>query len=282
MLEQSRIAFIGAGAMAEAVLKGLIAKTLVPPANLIAADVRPERGQDLVQRYGIRFTADNRSAVEGADIVVLAVKPQTLPDVLPDLSGRVPPDALVLSIVAGAKLDRLCEGLAHLAVVRSMPNTPAQVGQGMTVWTASPAVTEDQRARAAELLGALGVQVYAAEERFLDAATAVSGSGPAYVFLFMEALVDAGIELGFAPDVARRLVMQTLKGAAEYAIASPLELAQLRQQVTSPGGTTAAALRSFEADGFRDTVRRAVRAAYERSLELGKTPQPPVPGKGPS
>jgi pyrroline-5-carboxylate reductase len=281
MLEQSKIAFIGAGAMAEAILQGLTAKARVVPGNLIAADIRADRGRDLTQRYGIRFTADNRAALTGADIVVLAVKPQTLPAVLPQLRGGVPPGALVLSIIAGATLDRLRDGLAHPAVVRSMPNTPAQIGQGMTVWTAAPEVTAAQRAQAAELLGALGVEVYAAEERFLDAATAVSGSGPAYVFLFMEALVDAGIELGFAPPVARRIVMQTLKGAAEYASASPLELAQLREQVTSPGGTTAAALRSFEADGFRESVRRAVRAAHARSIELGRT-APAETGKGSS
>jgi pyrroline-5-carboxylate reductase len=279
MLEKTRIAFIGAGAMAEAILQGLLAKKLVDPGRLIAADVRADRGRDLTERYGIQFTPDNRAALAGADVVVLAVKPQTLPTVLPELAGAVPEKALVVSIIAGARLATLCGGLSHPAAVRSMPNTPAQIGKGMTVWTASPAVSDVQRARAGELLGALGVTVYVDDERFLDAATALSGSGPAYVFLFMEALVDAGVELGFAPLVARQLVLQTIKGAAEYAGVSPLDLAQLRRQVTSPNGTTAAALASFEADDFRNAILRAVRAAYRRSLELGQAPAQPDQGK---
>jgi pyrroline-5-carboxylate reductase len=151
-----------------------------------------------------------------------------------------------------------------------MPNTPAQVGQGMTVWTAAPSVSESQRSQAKALLSALGLEVYVEEERFLDAATALSGSGPAYVFLFMEALVDAGVKLGFPPAVAKQLVMQTVKGSAEYAAGSLKDLPALREQVTSPGGTTAAALRSFKQDGFRESIARAVEAAYRRSIELGK------------
>jgi pyrroline-5-carboxylate reductase len=270
MLEESNVAFIGAGVMAEAVIKGLLAKNLVAPARITAADVRPERGRELTERYAVAFTADNRAAVEGADLIVLSVKPQILPQALPSISGRIPKGALVLSIVAGAKISTLAEGLAHPAVVRSMPNTPAQIGQGMTVWTASASVSDGQRAQARELLGALGEQVYVEEEGFLDAATALSGSGPAYVFLFMEALVEAGVRLGFPPAVARRLVLQTVKGAADYAKESPLDLASLRTQVTSPGGTTAAALEQFEKAGFREIVSRAVQAAQRRSIELGK------------
>jgi pyrroline-5-carboxylate reductase len=192
----------------------------------------------------------------------------------------VPKQALVLSIMAGVKLSTIAEGLAHPAVVRSMPNTPAQIGQGTTVWTASPSVTDTQRALARELLGALGVELYVEEERFLDAATALSGSGPAYVFLFMEALAEAGVQLGFSPEASKRMVLQTVKGSAEYALCSSKDLASLREQVTSPGGTTAAALRSFAEDDFRDVVSRAVIAAYRRSIELG-TPKPQAQtGKG--
>jgi pyrroline-5-carboxylate reductase len=270
MLEKSKVAFIGAGVMAEAVIHGLLNKKIIAPSNITASDVRPERGKELVDRYAVSFTADNRAAMERADVIVLSVKPQTLPQVMPPLAGGVPKRALVLSIIAGAKIATISDGLAHAAVVRSMPNTPARIGRGMTVWTASPAVTEAQRSQAREILGALGMEVYVEEEAYLDAATALSGSGPAYVFLFMEALVEAGIQLGFSPAVARQLVLQTVQGSAEYAGSSALELPQLRNQVTSPGGTTAAAIQSFEADGYREVVSRAVHAAHRRSIELGK------------
>jgi pyrroline-5-carboxylate reductase len=270
MLEKSKVAFIGAGVMAEAVIQGLLTRKLIDPSRITASDVRPERGQELVDRYAIVFTADNRAAAEAADVIVLSVKPQTLPQVMPALSGGITQRALILSIIAGAKISAIADGLAHAAVVRSMPNTPARIGRGMTVWTAADAVTKAQRSQAREILGALGMEVYVAEEDYLDAATALSGSGPAYVFLFMEALVEAGIQLGFPPDVARQLVLQTVQGSAEYAGSSALDLAQLRRQVTSPGGTTAAAIQSFEADGFREVVSRAVHAAHRRSIELGK------------
>jgi pyrroline-5-carboxylate reductase len=248
----------------------LLEKKLIDPARIIAADIRPERGRELTGRYGIGFTADVRAAVDGADVVVLAVKPQSLPQVLPLLARRVPERALVISIIAGAKISRIADGLSHPAVVRSMPNTPAQIGQGITVWTAAPSVSKGQRAQAKALLGALGAEVCVEEERYLNAATALSGSGPAYVFLFMEALVDAGIQLGFTPETAKQLVLQTVKGSAAYAAASSKSLAALREQVTSPGGTTAEALRSFEKDEFRAAVSRAVEAAHRRSIELGK------------
>ncbi len=270
MLEKSAIAFVGAGVMAEAILLGLVKKKAIDPARVTAADVRPERGRELAEKYAVAFTTDNRQAVAGADVVVLAVKPQTLPQVLPGLSGAIPERALVLSIIAGARIPAIAEGLNHAAVVRSMPNTPAQIGQGVAVWAASPEVDADQRAQAREILGALGMEVYVAEERFLDAATALSGSGPADVFLFLESLTAAGVELGFDPALAKQLVLQTAKGAVEYASSCALDLEQLRRQVTSPGGTTAAALHSFEDDGFRGAVSRAVQAAHRRSIELGK------------
>ncbi|MBN1438254.1 MAG: pyrroline-5-carboxylate reductase [Anaerolineales bacterium] len=278
MLENSTVAFIGAGVMAEAIIRGLTDRKLIDPARIVAADIRPERGRELRERYGVGFSIDNRAALDGADTVVLSVKPQILPQVLPALSGGVPQDALVLSIIAGARIATLCDGLRHASVVRSMPNTPAQIGRGVTAWTASPAVTENQRAKAKELLGALGAEVYVEGENLLDAVTAVSGSGPAYAFLFMEALVDAGVGLGFEPDLAKQLVLQTVRGAAEYALGAESDLAQLRKQVASPGGTTEAALRSFERDEFRNVVRRAVQAAHQRSLELGSGP---IPGSKP-
>jgi pyrroline-5-carboxylate reductase len=208
--------------------------------------------------------------VDGAGVVVLSVKPQILPDVLTTLKGRIPKQALVLSIVAGAKIAALTSGLSHAAVVRSMPNTPAQVGQGMTVWSTTSETTSQQRDQAREILGALGVETYVEDEDYLDMATALSGSGPAYVFLFMEALVDAGVHLGFPQPMAEQLVLQTVKGSVEYALQSPQTLARLRNQVTSPGGTTAEALYYLDKAGFRTAISRALYAAYQRSIQLGK------------
>ncbi|MGD0805877.1 MAG: pyrroline-5-carboxylate reductase [Anaerolineales bacterium] len=270
MLEKSKAAFIGSGVMGEAMIKGLLTGKLMDPARITAADIRPERGQELKQRYGISFAADNAAAVDGADVVVLSVKPQVLPEVMPSLQGRVPKGALVLSIIAGAKLSGIVEGLAHASVVRAMPNTPAQIGEGMTVWTSSPSVTEIQKGQAKQILGALGVEVYVEDEDLLDVATALSGSGPAYVFLFMEALVDAGVHLGFSRQLAEQLVLQTVKGSVDYAMHTSQHLARLRNQVTSPGGTTAEAMYYLEKAGFRTAISRAVWAAFQRSVELGK------------
>lgn len=270
MLTDSRIAFIGSGAMAEAMISGLLGKGMAEPANLIAAGPREERGRRLRELYRITATMDNAQATHEADIVVLSVKPQVLAQVMPGLRGKIRPDALVLSIVAGARIETITSGLAHVNVVRSMPNTPAQIGQGITVWIAAPGVNDAHKAQARALLGALGEEIEADNEDQLDMATALSGNGPAYVFLFMEALVDAGVHLGFSRRVAEQLVVQTVKGSVEFYEHSPSHLARMRNQVTSPGGTTAEALYFLEKAGFRTAISRAVWAAYQRSVELGQ------------
>ncbi|MFQ5615734.1 MAG: pyrroline-5-carboxylate reductase family protein, partial [Anaerolineales bacterium] len=194
--------------------------------------------------------------------------------VLDDLKGAIQPHALVLSIIAGAPIKKIAKGLKHDSIVRSMPNTPARIGRGITVWTASPAVSEMQQEMARQILSALGDEIFMEEEKYLDMATALSGTGPAYVFLFMEAMVDAGVHLGFPRRVAEQLVTETLRGSVEYYLDSsesrPLHLTRMRNQVTSPGGTTAAALYFLEKAGFRTAISRAIWAAYERSRELGK------------
>jgi len=269
MLKDSKIAFIGAGAMAEAMIEGLLSKDIAQKQNIVASGPRDERGKALQEKYGVGVTTDNAQAAKGADVVVLSVKPQVLPGVLPALKGKVRPEALVLSIVAGARIENIITGLSHGSVVRSMPNTPAQIGEGITVWIAAPGVTTTQREQARMLLGALGQEVEADDEDQLDMATALSGTGPAYVFLFMEALVDAGVHLGFSRRVAEQLVVQTVKGAVDFYHYSPSHLARLRNQVTSPGGTSAEALYYLEKAGFRTAISRAVWAAYERSVALG-------------
>lgn len=270
MLTHLRIAFIGPGAMAEAMIRGLLTKELVAPSQIIAAGPRSARLEEIQNRYGNQITTDNATASDGADVVVLAIKPQMLNHVMHGLKGHIRPSALVVSIIAGARLGAIEHGLGHSAIVRSMPNTPAQIGQGMTVWTAAPTVTMAQREQAQAILGALGDEIFVEDEDYLDMATALSGTGPAYVFLFMEAMVDAGVHLGFPRYIAEKLVLQTVRGSVEYAQQTPQHLARLRNQVTSPGGTSAEALYYLEKAGFRTALSRSVWAAYQRSSQLGR------------
>jgi len=269
-LKNSVVAFIGGGVMAEAMINGILSEGLTEPGLIIAGDPREERGQELEELYSVRATRDNREAVKEARIVVLSVKPQVMPAVLQELRGLVPPDALVLSIVAGSRIKVIAEGLGHSAVVRAMPNTPAQIGEGMSVWTATASVGEEQRAQAQTILQALGEEVYLEDEDYLDMATALSGTGPAYVFLFMEAMIDAGVHLGFSRRVAQQLVLQTIRGSVDFARQSIAHPAELRNMVTSPGGTSAEALYQLEKGGFRTVLSRAIWAAYQKSKYLGE------------
>lgn len=286
MLEK-KIAFIGPGIMAEAMIYGLLRFNLASKQHLIAAGPRPERLQQLHEKYGITTSAENATAASQADVVVLSIKPQRLEHVMFGMRGCIAENALVLSIVAGAKIKKIAQGLAHDKVVRCMPNTPAQIGEGITVWTDSPQVSEEQRELTRTILGALGEEIYVEEENYLDMATALSGTGPAYVFLFMEAMVDAGVHLGFPRRIAERLVAQTVRGSVDYyqKREDPVHLARLRNEVTSPGGTSAAALYYLEKAGFRTAISRAIWAAYERSQELGRGAErqsPEQPGDGTS
>lgn len=273
MLSQKTIAFIGSGVMAEAMIKGLLRQGLVAPEQIRASGPRPERGQQLFDRYGIGTTTVNVEAASGADVVVLSVKPQVLCRVLQELAGHVDPGSLALSIVAGARMATIQRMLDLPAVVRVMPNTPAQIGLGISVWTATPSTTEAQRGQALAILQALGEEEYVGDEGYLDMATALSGTGPAYAFLLMEAMVDAGVHLGFSRHVSERLVIETLRGSVEYARQSPKHLAALRNQVTSPGGTSAEALYHMEKGGLRTVLSRAIWAAYQRSRALGSQAQ---------
>jgi len=264
-----KIAFIGPGVMAEAMIAGLLRKKLAKSENIIASGPREERVADLSRKYKIKSAVDNASAAEQADVVVLSVKPQRLSEVMKGLY-KIRPDALVLSIVAGASIQKMSRTLKHQAVVRSMPNTPGQIGEGITVWTASARTSQEQREVAQQILGALGEEVFVEDEGYLDMATALSGTGPAYVFLFTEALIDAGVHMGFPRRIAEQLVLQTIKGSVAYYHHAERHPATLRNQVTSPGGTSAEALYYLEKAGFRTALSRAIWAAYQRSLELGK------------
>lgn len=266
---KKNITFIGSGAMAEAMIAGLIRQKLAKPEELSASGPRPERGEELKKKYGVKPFTDNSQAVHNADVVVLSIKPQRLSDVMKGIKS-VHAEALVLSIVAGASIKKIGAGLKHKAIVRSMPNTPGQIGEGITVWAASHETSDEQRETAKKILGALGEEVFVEDESYLDMATALSGTGPAYVFLFTEALIDAGVHMGFPRRIAEQLVLQTIKGSVDFYEQAEKHPATLRNQVTSPGGTSAEALYYLEKAGFRTAISRAVWAAYQRSVELGK------------
>jgi len=264
-----KIAFIGGGNMGEATLSAVLDKGLSTPEAISVSDTAEARRQHLEQKYGVAVTSSNRQAIDKGDVVVLAIKPQHLVGVMTELSGQLQPTQVVLSIIAGARMDALCRGLNHNCVVRAMPNTPAQIGKGISVWTATAEVTELQKEWGRSILGAMGKEIYVGGEEYIDMATAVSGSGPAYIFLFMESLVDAAVYIGLPRGMAQELVLETILGAGCFVQRSGKSLAELRKMVTSPGGTTAEALLQLEKGGFSKLVKQAVRAAYNKAKDLG-------------
>ncbi len=268
-MDNLKVAFIGGGNMGHAIAAAIIKNGLAQPQDVAISDVSRERLDILKGELGVFTSTSNSEVIARADVIVLSIKPQTLDNLMAEIGGRIKPDALVFSIIAGKKIETLASGLRHKAIVRVMPNTPAQIGRGMTVWTATADVTASQRTAAGSIVSVMGKGIYADSESYLDLATAVSGSGPAYVFLFMEALISGAVEIGMPEDMAKTLVMQTLLGSTEYARTSGKDLAELRRNVTSPGGTTAAALKVFEEGGFNPLVGKAVEAAYKRAQELG-------------
>ncbi len=268
---ETPVAFVGGGVMGEAMVSRLLQSGVADAAHITVVEPLADRRLSLTERYAVRVEPEVGESLRQAQIVVLSVKPQVMDAVLRALRPHARPDALIFSIAAGVPIARITEALGEQQpVVRVMPNTPAQIGAGMSVWTCTPTVSPAQREHALVLLRAMGEEIFVEDEHYLDMATALNGSGPAYVFLFLEALIDAGVHLGLSRPVAERLVLQTVKGSVEYALATRLHPAQLRNQVTSPGGTTAAALHAFEEGQLRAVVARAVWAAYRRSVELGQ------------
>ena len=265
-----KVGIVGAGVMAEAIIAGLVADRAVDAGALVASHPRRERRDALAERHGIHPVARNREALGGVEVVVLAVKPQMLGRVMRELRGELAADQVVVSIVAGATIRTLVDGLQHAAVVRAMPNTPSQIRRGISVWAASEACTARQRDLARGVLKALGDERQVDDETFVAMATALSGTGPTYLFSVMEALIDAGVHLGFPRELAHDLVVETLIGSAEFALRSEMHPAQLRNAVTSPGGTSAAAIYELEKGRIRTVFSDAVWAAYRRTLELGE------------
>jgi pyrroline-5-carboxylate reductase len=255
--------------MGEAMLSSTIARGVVAPSDVTVAEINDERCSLVTKNYGVCASGDVTKAVDGAEIVIFAVKPQEFDAAAHTLHGRFHRDQTVLSIMAGVPIDRIARTLTHAAIVRAMPNTPAAVGAGVTVWTATPEVDDGTRTDIGSILGALGQEAYVEDEKYLDMATALSGSGPGFVFMLMEAFVDAGVHIGFKRAVAEMLAVQTFAGSAKYAQETGKHLAQLRNEVTSPAGTTAAGLMALENAGVRGAIIAAIEAAYLRSRELG-------------
>ena len=276
-LSNARLAFIGCGVMAEAIIAGMLRRKLVVPEQIAGSHPRQARREEMHVKYGIKMFEQNREALtatypEGPDdssLLVLAVKPQRLRRVLEELKGSLVKEQLVVSIVAGAKIETIAEELLHASIVRTMPNTPAQIGEGVTAWTASPEVNEKQERQVCAMLEALGKVVRVENEHQIDMATALSATGPTYIFMVMEALIDAGVHMGFSRHVAQELVHQMMLGAVLFARESHKHPAELRNMVTSPGGTSAEAIYQMEKGSLRTVLSKAVWAAYQRAESLG-------------
>jgi len=253
--------------MGEAMVRCLLSRKLIAPRDITVSDVSQLRRELLSREYGVNTLADNREAIESADLIILAVKPQDLAQAMEEIKNPAP-QQVVLSVVAGTSLSTLCRGLNHPYIVRAMPNMPAQVGEGMIVWTATVEVGQKQKEIAQSILGALGEEIYVDGERYLDMATALSGSGPAYVFLFIEAFIDAGVYIGLPRNIAEKLAVQTIIGSTHMVQKTGKHPAELRSMVTSPGGTTAEALLRLEKGSFRSLLLEAVAAAYDKAKHL--------------
>ena len=274
-LKNLHLAFIGCGVMGESMVAGLLRKNLVDPKNIAASHPRESRRAELAERYGIGVFESNAAAAKTVvgqenSAVLICVKPQRLARVLNDLIGVLHLDQLVLSIVAGATIAHLADELGTAKIVRAMPNTPSQIGAGITAWTCTEAVVETERGHVREILAALGKELFVETENMIDMATSLSATGPTYIFMVMEALTDAGVHLGFSRDMAKELVQETMLGSVKFAIESHKHPAELRNMVTSPGGTSAEAIYQMEKGSLRTVLSKAVYAAFKRAVELGK------------
>lgn len=256
--------------MAEAMIAGLTAQEGFDPQRITASHPRADRREQLAARYGIAVVETNLDAARETDLVILTIKPQVLAPVMRQLKGNLRDDQVVVSVLAGTTFAKLQKGLDHDRLVRVMPNTPAQIGQGMLVWTSTPSVSNERMDQVRDVLGALGRELWVETEKYVDMATALSGTGPTYVFLMMEALTDAGVHMGFPRRIAQEIVLQTVAGSVEFARDSGKHMAELRNMVTSPGGTSAEAIYQMEKGSLRTIYSKAVYAAYKRTQELAR------------
>ena len=263
-----KLAVVGGGAMGEALLAAAIAQDVCSPAAIVVGEPVPDRRAHLAETHGVGVDSDNARVVAGADVVILAIKPQQVQEVLPQLQESLSDDTLVISIMAGVPLGAIGSLLGSSSLVRAMPSILATIGEAATVWTATAATNSEQRAQAQAIFQAAGLELAVPDEHYLDMATAVNGSGPGFVFLLLEALIDGAVRVGLPRDTAAALIIQTVKGSALMAQNQDQHLAELRNLVTSPGGTTAAGLQALETGGVRAALSDAVMAAFRRSQEL--------------
>ena len=267
-MQTQRIAFVGSGVMAEVMITGLLARQGARPDQIWAAGPRPERAEELRAAYGVHGTTDNLEAIRNADLVVLAVKPQSLAEILPAIRPAFRHEQAVISIIAGARMSAIGRALDHPAIVRCMPNTPCQIHRGVTVWTATPEVGEPVRQSVREILQTMGREIYVADEADIDRSSAVHGIGPALVAHFVKSYEDAANFIGESRELARQSLLETIVGTAEMILASRRHVAELIDEVASPGGVTSRALHVLQQGGFSAVLTDAVEAAYRRTLEL--------------
>jgi len=265
-----KLGLIGCGFMGEALLGATIKHDVVKPADVTVAEINEDRRATIKRQYGVHVAARPADVIGPSEIVLFAVKPQEFDAAAHHLQGQFRRDQTIVSIMAGVPIEKVFRALAHAAIVRVMPNAPAAVGEAISVWTATPEVDGAARQHVGAILGAMGREVHVDDEKYLDMATALSGSGPGFVYMLLEAFIDAGVHVGFKRDVAEMLALQTFIGSAKYAEATGKHPAQLRNEVTSPAGTTAAGLLVLESAGVRGAIIDAIEAAYERSRELGE------------
>ena len=265
-----KLAFIGGGTMAEAILRGVLNAQVAAPTDVAIGEPRPERRQFLSSEFGVQAHQGNLDAVKEADLLILAIKPQDLPVIFQELGERLRPEQAVLSIIAGARMSNLSKGFSHESIIRVMPNTPAQIGQGMSMWTCSRQVSDQHREFTRSIVSTVGKEIYVDDEKYMDMATALSASGPAYVFMIIEALIDAGVYVGLPRDMARTMALQTVYGSTQMVMETGRHPADLKDMVVSPGGTTAEGLQVLERAGVPAAIVDAVNAAFQKSIKLGQ------------
>lgn len=266
----TKLAVIGAGMMGSAIIKGIIRNKILTPQDIFISDPDTEKTGQLHMTLGVNTAGSNETAVKDAEIVLIAVKPQFLDGALCTIKENISPEAMIMTIVAGVPVSWYLHTLDVKRVVRVMPNTPAQVGEGVCGWYATDAVSPEQKEMAEKILSALGVQFEVKRESDLDLVTAVSGSGPAYVYLFIESMVDTAVQMGLPRPLSQKIVLQTVLGSAAYMKAAGKHPVILKNEVTSPGGTTAAALAAMEKEGLRTAVAEGMLACLAKTIELGK------------
>jgi len=262
------ISFIGTGIMASSIIKCITEKGLYRKEEITGSGPRLKSLEEVKKRFGINITQKNTGAAKFGDIIILSIKPQVFPAVAEEIKDSINDNQIIVSIMAGVDIETLQRELLHKKIVRAMPNTPAQISEGMTVWTSTKEIEENEKDEVKKIFSSMGKELYFEEEQYVDMATALTGTGPAYVFLFLEAMIAAGVHLGFSRRDARELVYQTTLGSVLFAINSEKHTSELRDMVTSPGGTSADALYEMEKGSFRTIIEKAVYSAFKRTIYL--------------